>query len=424
MTEYSILSLNISKTFQSLPKKKNKMQAKLAAIKDGLQEMMTRSHWRKEWKDEVTKWSEEVTVRSGSVVESVLFPMVSGRGILFIVCSCTTLEPMANYSMFAAETSCKYWNYSSAKYFKSTTINLFFDVFRYFVLAFGSQFTPNLIENGGHWQWLRADEENKRHYEIIKKSLIACGRCDDKKGVVDTDHWIMIWDEKVQLGGKVVSAVYLDDLLIAIQSYHTDRMIQHHFHCREEKIISVAKRFIQLATYRRDTGKIDVMVDGIYLTFIDAIDNKDRGRELEKKFELKDKNGNYLMQLRLELCLVFAMMNSTFAQYFSQLTIFDIQFLLRLIVDCEYDQKESLEKITLINSSHNSNLRFPTAADDFSSFDPIHLCGTLSESVLSRKLLGYELGKKEIVEGQFAKVAPEALLNIVSEYYPVDVLNI
>lgn len=104
------------------------------------------------------------------------------------------------------------------------------------------------------------------------------------------------------------------------------------------------------------------------------------------------------------------------------LTAADVQFLLRLRLDSKYDREETIAKIEKIDQPNTTSpeLQFPTHSDDFSNFDPPHLRGVLAETVLSKKLQSHTLGLEEIRGGHFATLAPTALVDIVTQYLPID----
>lgn len=100
-----------------------------------------------------------------------------------------------------------------------------------------------------------------------------------------------------------------------------------------------------------------------------------------------------------------------------KLTAEDVGFLIRCGIDAFYDYHETLEAVksssptaveTLFTSSSASTIRcFPSADDDFSSFEFPQFRGLLAETTLSKKLASYALGKEEICTGDFSAVAPQ-----------------
>jgi hypothetical protein len=260
------------------------------------------------------------------------------------------------------------------------------------------------------------------------------------------------------------------------------KMIEYHFQFRytdstssgtSTAIVKTAKAFFAALIYQPITGMVSISIGRSYpYCLVDSIlvpsakssaeyrneydyakhsdptnsgnngDDGDRSwRGLAKRFNLEDENNEHckrnlwrkMLQVKSFVPLLSASDSDSDSDSKTDklvsLSAADVQFIIHLLIDAEHDLKETFEKIASlseISETDPANLtsQFPTADDDFSSFDPIRLRGVLAETVLSRKLLGYALGQEEIYAknaGSFASIAPAALTAIVSSYYPVNV---
>lgn len=409
------------------------MQAKLVTAREGLQRMT--AHWRKEWQEVIGKWSAQVSIQSYEVSTCVRLPVDFGNDYLLIECDRVTLKPIYPSSTHSMKMALQYWTYTRDKCLHTVPVNLCIDIFHHFVTAFGGKFaTQKFTEHDDYYyQHLYIDDENKRHHDIIHSALLSQNKPEetsvsstDSTNITSSanydhcDRWEKVWLRGIRLDGKLPPIAYINDILRLRNQRQTEQMVEYHFRSRGEKIIQLAKRFLESKLHRDYTGIIYTISGGKYLFLVN--EGVDCGRELAKAFNLEDeycKQSNWAAVMK----------NDLFAKLVGELTAADVQFLLCLFIDADYDQKESFNTINAMDAvnnsidSINSASRFPTHSDNFSSFDFPHLTGVLAETILSKKLANYALGIAEINEGQFAAIAPAALTNIVMEYYPVDILN-
>lgn len=440
-------------------------ETKLAVAKESLQSMI--SHWKKEWQDVVTKWSGRITIvnsKNGARFKSVVFLAYRGDPYRFFEYDHATQTPTSNNQEYCIDEaiSCRDTLYYSIG-FGNLPINLMIDVFRHFVLAFGLKFerlrkysTETQYKND--WRQHLYFEEGGRHQEVINSALQnTTWPSTNNDTSIECDRWRII-SGKLQLGGKIQPIHYIEGVLIARKSYQTTKMIDNYFQFRcagtngTSSIIKIATTFFKSLTYQPITGRITIGINGSYpYTLIDSIlvpdaqssdvarneydyVNENR-RGLAKKFNLE--NGKceprtqyyWEKMMKNQSFLSLLGTNTSTSEKLVSLTMADVQFLLCLLIDAYYDHKETFEAVERISgtdqadpaNSTYSTSRFPTADDNFSSFDPLLLRGLLAETVLSRKLAGYALGQEEISKGTFAAIAPSALTSIVASYYPVDV---
>lgn len=409
------------------------MQAQLDATKLELQSMMT--HWRKEWRDQVIKWSDEVKSISTDekASECIAFPTDSNYSYLI---------HYAKFSVHNVTTATTYWENHAPKKLGQVPINLAIDVVRHFVISFGKVFsTESTKTNYYHWesdkiynQWLWIDEENKRHREIIHTVLdhssTSTTSLSNDVSVVKvvsaraSDGWVMIRKEEIQVGGKLLAVHYIKELAMRLTSHQVQRMIECHF-CNSDRrsnetseLVETAKRFEKLLYFKEGTG-IYVVVDSNYLQLVGRVTSCD-SREMMKNFNLEQLNKEHCTQHNWARMLQNPQFVSSLNGKSVVLTAADVQFIIRSRIDAYYDAKELIEKISSGTGETELPAEFPTADDDFSDFDFPHLRGILAETVLSQKLAKHSLSMKEINEGQFATIAPTALVEIVSSYYPID----
>lgn len=446
------------------------MQAKLNATKSELQTMI--AHWKPEWKDAVNKWSEKVKVVTSTFRETLFLPVDGGRRDYILVDYINTSSAPTTRgfgtSTYDLEDAAHYQ--VSARDELVVPRNLAVDIFRHFVTSFGGKFLTEDSEQKGDYyyhpneysyQWLYLDDENKRHHHVIHEALNSLRQTTEQKenaarlGITCStndpnsverrdhcDHWERIWVRGIQLDGKLLPAHYIDNLLKQLLHHQVAKMMEHHFYSSDEKgekIIHTAKQFYRLLAYRSSitierTGTISNTSAAVGLTFTGAnylfllppakLNNSSNNsasasysaREAAKMFNMEDDEYHSCNWTRM-------LKNPALMEKVGKLTTDNVRFIICCFIDAEYDRKETIETIEKINSIGSTSSSFPSAADDFSNFDPPHLRGVLSESVLSRKLQSYALGKEEIRSGEFALVAPSALTNIVAEYFPVDILN-
>lgn len=371
------------------------MQARLDAAKIELQGMMTRSCWRKEWKDAVTNWSENVIiVELGWGFGHAMFPDENGGCYLLVKYDRATLLPASDSPVHDVGSALHY-HWRAYNFLRIVPINLVVDIYRHFVLAFGDTFSINCRSsdsdrksiysyNSGTTsrQSLWIDEENKRHHEIIHSSLSA-----DAVDSTSCDRWEELYVREIQLGGKLLPIHYIEPLLSKLQSHQVKRMIEHHFNT---EMIQTAQRFANLL-YVQQTA-VCILIGEVYWNLVNTIGSKNR--DSAKNFNLEDENDNrcnWLKILRSPGVNSILSDSKSGEEKFVSLTAADVRFIICCHIDADYDRKETLEKIDKIKPLDAS---FPTDADDFSNFDPPHLRGVLAETVLSRKLAEYALGER------------------------------
>lgn len=431
------------------------MQAKLDEVKLELQKIT--AHWKKEWKEMLAKWSDKIIVSSDSLREELLLP--TDLGEKYILAHKLTSESKFYCSKYDLEDAA-FYRYSAYAHL-CIPINLALDVFRHLVLAFGgSFFTGRPTTKNPHYynprhsyfHWLWVNEEDKRHHQVIRNSLQSTyanvpKELDDHNRD-SGDRWELVQLQGIQLGGKLLSTHYIRAILKGLKEYQMTKMFEYHFRHFDEKgreTIAVCQRLFQMLSYR--TNYRDTTTDTVELVDLagsrvlvhlpkpnsQGSDNGEqkaqkceREREAAKQFELNAKDWSQILE------------GSSKTDEFEKLSLTDVHFVISCFIDMECDHKETLEKIekidktvqptqlpqsdstTTANTGAAPAFQFPTVDDDFSSFDPLHLRGLLAETVLSRKLKGYVLGREEIFTGGFAATAPTALTEIVADYYPVD----
>lgn len=421
----------------------------LNVVKDKLQQMTI--HWRQEWKDAVTKWSSKFKITRNETIDWITFPTDVGFDYCLIACNQKSIN-------FNIATAISYKDHFASKYLDKVPINLVVDIFRHFVLAFGGEFdTQNAVSNKDFDryfdQWLRVDEENKRHRKIIHTVMSEADHGFDNivlststasitllaSSIAPVDDWEMVSMREIQLGGKLLADHYIGELLTSLRSHQVARMIECYFHrvdhsIDSKKMIKTAKKFQSVLYFQVPYGIYVNLGNYLPLIEINTVNSETSdNREAMKDFNLENKkDSNNSNNYRMKHFWDELLKNPRFAASLSYedseklvlLTSADVQFIVCCHIDAHYDREELLAKTRKINkmNSKSSELTatFPSLADDFSNFDPPHLRGTLAESVLSRKLAKYALGEEEIGAGNFAAVAPSALVDIVSSYYSVD----
>lgn len=414
------------------------MQAKLDEVRAGMQSMMT--DWRKEWQEAATKWSEEIRIVTGTRKESeyVVLPTNTEpwNNYWLLECDQKTLVPTSSNPVYDLGDAANYYT-KAGKDLTKIPINLAIDIFRYVLLSFGgSIFETSAFQNERYFiQYLCMDEENKRHHEIIRKSLPTVYGHTKLADQASTpcevgDRWIPVFKRGIQLGGKLRSSHYIEDVIRHLLEYQTGQMIEYHFLKRGKQTIDAAKKFFKSLS-NTTLGTIDTVAGAYNLHLINVVnDLSNCNREKMKMFNLedeKDPRHNWFQALADPYFVANLRVNNSDNNSNNnsngvdgdKLTVADVRFLICWCIDAKYDREESLQKIETIESSTASG--FPAITDDFSNFDPGRLRGILAETVLSKKLAIYTLGIKEISEGKFAEVAPAALTEIVGSYYPVDI---
>lgn len=247
------------------------------------------------------------------------------------------------------------------------------------------------------------------------------------------DNWKQIWAKGIILGGKILPTHYIGALLQKLAKYQLNKMIEYHFHhCssdnKDEAVkMSIDQRLAQMLTWR-DIRK------GTTLASVDLVHRSNRFGLLYLHNRNSDEQKIQQQKSEREVAKLFEWTEETWSQSpkdfpmkdsgFQNLTSTDVHFIVSCFIDMEYDRKELIAKINGINSTEPASqfpTSFPNEDDDFSSFDPVQLRGTLADTVLSKKLKGYALGLQEIKIGAFATIAPLALVDIVASYYPIDI---
>lgn len=418
---------------------RKRMQSKLDATRESLKSMT--AHWREEWRNAAIKWSEQIIIapingRPGEMKcpDCVIFPTTFGttdqRGHFFAYDPDTFIPSASTSSCHEVDVVLNWRNFSPEKDgLLNVPVNLAVDIFRHFALAFGCNISINRGNSQHYHQMLHVGGENKRHHEVIQLSL---NNFSDS-----SDGWQSVWAQGIQLGGKLLPAHYIEHVLHQLRLHQMTKMIEHYFYRSDksgEKIIATAKHFLLKSIYYRNASGMIEFINGLYNPIItlvgaanfkteqkDLISNHDthkwsRWRKIAKSFSLEDENSEHCPRHTPSMWNA-AMKNKNFVNCLGELTKSDVQFLLCLVIDAEYDYQDSLSKVTRLSTTSTG---FPTVADDFSNFDFPHLRGLFAETVLSRKLQSYALGKEEILSGDFAAMAPTALTRIVGDYYSID----
>lgn len=433
------------------------LEDKLVAAKLELQKMMTRSCWKDRWRHTATKWSEKIVIAADGANEGVyriILPADGGGIYPLINCDRTTLLPRAcgMNQTYDFDLAISYISYFGRLQLYGVPNNLAVDIFRHFVLAFGGKFLDGFARkdslNAGdtYYQQLWVDEENKRHYQVIRDSLPQIGLFDltNSTTTID-DRWMWVKTNGIQLGGKLQPVHYIEGLLEKRKSFQIDRMIEHYFHFdKSDEIVKTAKNFQKLLIHH-SRGEVLIVIDRISYLLVGAVANissVQNERKAAKTFDFGNENcegrrqeyWNYLQKIPFFTIILGD--DKT-----RKLTVEDVRFLVCCSIDAEYDYRETFDIVksfsadavtttTTDNSSSLSSLSslttsttpcFPSVDDDFSSFEFPLLRGLLAETTLSKKLASYAIGKEEISTGEFAKLAPSALTQIVDSYYSVDV---
>ena len=168
--------------------------------------------------------------------------------------------------------------------------NLLIDIFYYFVLAVGAKFSDERTYDNYLNQCLYIDDENIRHHEIISSALAYTNpriswNSDD---AACSSRWKQIVSDKVQLGGKLQPIHYIDEVLRLRRSHQMAKMIEHHFRHCDGKVVKVAKEFLELLSYRIDTGEIDIFFNSWYRSLLDRIEiSADHQRHYNQRLEAK-----------------------------------------------------------------------------------------------------------------------------------------
>lgn len=392
------------------------LEMQLVEVKIKMQSMI--AHWRKEWKEGVTKWSEQIKIKSLTKdTASVVLPY--NTTIEYCLVSFRRnnskdpkdLEMLYDYHSYDAK-SAIYYVARSGKNLDLVPKNLSVDIFRHFATSFGGKFSDAVEYNSScSCQYLWVGDENKRHYKIIHSLLLSRGSSNSVPDIAD--GWELVDIGVIQSGGKLQASYYFASLLWELRRHQTAKMIDFHFrsHFKRERVTAVAKKFFeQLGS---DRGAVYI-ANVFCFDLINPICNDKSVRDTMKNFDLEDENSERHNWVSLMKNTRFTETLSDEAQSIS-LTAADVRFLICCFIDAKYDREESMEKI-------ESGTKFPTHSDNFYNFDPPHLTGLLAKTFLSRKLAEYSAGQDEISTGAFALLAPLALTNIVADYFPVDLL--
>lgn len=400
------------------------MQARLDEVKVELQVVM--GHWRQEWKDAVNKWSDKITIYpSGPTFDVVKLPTDYLDGLILLEWDRETSLPSVKVVRYIGYASFYYWH--SLVHLGNLPINLFVSIYLHLVVAFGGTFSKHeTVNRSTTIQWFWLDDKHKRHRQIIEQSLSRISQPDDQIN----DDWLRVVSDETASTDKLRPEHYAKEVVNNLVNHQVAKMIEHHFRSSQqaEKITKVAKRFSQLLV-TPSQGAVKIVAGADYIPLLNSFITKDGddadsySLQVLKTFNLQDEkdlrhnwhtalqNSHFADSLRTSASAGDS--NSEKDKSVS-LTVTDVHFLLCLHIDAYYDRQSSVKRILDVDA------KFPTAADNFFDFDPPHLTGTLAESILSRKLDNYAASMKEINEGEFAEVAPAALVKIVGGYYPVD----
>lgn len=387
------------------------MQERLDAARENLQTMMAR--WRPEWRDIMNSWSKKIIIEAlevhGMRCERVVLPR-NYDGLFNIIA-----DPSREIQEYSISSAVGYRIRQLRDETVQVPINLFVDVYRHFVIAFGGIFSAesshSYYYNPTNYltQWLYNDhDDDKRHHKIIHESLATIS------SILLDDGWEQVYLQGIQLGGKLLPVHYIKDLGTHLGRHQVGKMIEQYFYStgRGEEIVKLAKEFERRLSFRM--GETFIIVDGTYQQLLNEIDgNEDDQRKVMKTFDLEDETDHRHHWPTL-------LKNPQFVKFCGELTIADVRFLICCRIDAECDRKELVKKVKLSAASTSSAIAFPTADDHFSNFDFPHLRGLLAETVLSKKLAKCPLAKEEIKTTDLAAIAPLALTEIVCDYYSVD----
>lgn len=420
----------------SMVKLEMQLEMQLVEVKTKMQSMI--AHWRKEWIEGVTKWSEQIKIKSLTKdTVSVVLPYNATIEYCLISFRRNDLKGPNGFEVLYDDhsydaTSATYYVNRSGKNLNSVPKNLAVDIFRYFATSFGGKFSDAIIERNSNnsnysCQYLWIGDENKHHYEIIR-SLLSRG---SSNFAFEVDGWELVNTDIIRLDGKLQAAHYITPLLWELRRHQTAKMIEFHFRHRSAQMILRAKKFFEILDCNQ-YGMVHVALSHLYVELVDPIRDVEiaKGNKVSeeikrnqmKAFDFEDERG----ERREREYWGKAMTNPNFVAYLGDsdeeqsvsLTVADVRFLICLLIDAQFDQQETMENI----KAEEAGARFPTHSDNFYNFNPPHLTGTLAKLVLSRKLAEYTAGQDEILTGTFALLAPMALTNIVAQYLPVDIL--
>lgn len=398
------------------------MQAKLDAAKEGLVQMMMNQSWRKEWQAAVIKWASQVVIKpTAYAAESIVFPTdahLKDKHGLFLTYDPATLLPLSsNKSDYSITSASNYRNASSDEYgLLAVPINLVVDIYRHFVLAFGLTFSTIDDQKSHCYQYLRIDEKDEfrrqRIHCILNKFTDLNNHSTTTTTTSTDDHWARLWMDRIPLGGKLLPTHYIEFILRQMLNHQIDKMIEHYFHHSQSEVVQcelliiAAKRFVKILTYN-ETGEVKFIPLWHPLILVAAKSTSSKlgfsDRKLSKNFNLD---------------LSSAIKDNDFVRYLGDLTVVDVEFLIRLLIDARHDHLDTVDQVIQLGAQGSP---FPAATDAFENFDPPHLRGLLATTVLSKKLATYALGTNEINDGQFAHIAPTALVKIVGSYYSIDI---
>lgn len=411
-----------------------KLATKLAEAKVELQKLMTRSRWRKEWQDQMTKWIEKIFLMENAYEggQVVIFPTDSGSWYIFFA----DMRGWSGHGRRDVNDALRCYSLSK-EHLSAVPINLFALIYQNLVISFGGSFSLVLnsaYANDNYLHYLWTDDNYKRHRQVIRSSaphlFPTCGiSAFDLSG--EFDGWEPVTIAGIQLEYKFLASQYIGNLLWTLNHHQIYKMIEHYFcHRNSEtskvdksnKLTHTAKRFscsLGLSMNRNGNLSQGWSVDAFGLGFDLTLIGESKNRESMKNFNFQNVTGNSNGDAKNYWQL--AMKNSHFVEVLGDLTAADATFIVSCFIDAKYDAKEITEEVKKLESEGCESKQFPSQNDDFTNFDPPHLRGLLAQTVLSKKLAKYDLGMKEINEGKFADIAPIALTKIVAEYYSVDI---
>lgn len=373
----------------------------------------TTGHWRKEWREAILQWSDKITIVGISDLDQmVVLPTDSGGSYYFLVTRQDTmvrsLGDAVHYRLSTAN------NYLSA-----VPVNLASLVYRNFVVALGGKFSNRIdhkimCEFNIHYLW--TDDNYKRHRKLIHS--LTPQLFSDFDNLNRFDGWEAVVIMGIRAEDKFKPSNYIGAVLAKLNTYQLDKMLSHYFqfqfHPRSDKTSemvqsakSIAVRMV-VSINLSDGFRVSIFGGNFYFILFEG-----NGRESTMDSSSLDGGNNWqLWQL--------AMANPDFVKMLGNLSEMDVRFIISCLVDIEYDK---LETMATIKKLEETGSNFPGPDDDFNSFDYPLLRGPLAETVVSKKLQGCALSMEEITKGQFADIAPAALVNIVGSYYPIDLLH-
>lgn len=450
--------------------KREQQLKKLDEARIGLKDKI--KHWRKEWQEEITKWSDKIFPIPGreGVCTELIFP--AGHGTEFLaaindnVCddnSSTDHKLVAsNQNIFSYTTGsfgqhnfplpsliCGY-----ARGVKMVTpINLLVEAIEHFVSALtGNEIVrnpnnPNNAVGASGYKFYNWKMVPPQHYNPVFDGTEFAMQAN-ADGVMD--GWMKTTRYGDYVNGHFTPSYRL--LLDKLRRHQALRMMEAHFQWLPGGIQGTGK-LLQSAITFFDTlqlvgGGISTSISTKYCADVPSsvnislqivrYGNADYFKALIYdftnfakcvpdyraklfSFDLTNPNNEFN---RLRLLLDQANNTSDadsakFASLIENLTVSDIDFIVRTYVETRLSSITIAEEIKTSNATDAS---FPTLDDHFSDFDIPHLRGALSNTHSTRKLIAYDYSVKLLREQTaMMRNLPRAVLNLMGSYLPLHI---